>query len=168
LNIHHHKIYRMLKFNSNGLLIPDINIQSDIVELESIFVTSVSTRRVELFEKYISYTNSLKVLCNNSELTQWVDGSFVTKIPEPGDIDVVTFIDFTVLESLNDTLSNYKYPASQDIFGVDAYLVKVYPPEHRYYFSYQSDRTYWMGHFSKTKRNRLGNKLKKGFLEINM
>ena len=91
----------MLKFKAKGFLVPDINIQSDIAELEETFVLSMSDTRAKLFEKYILYTRALKTLCNNSELIQWVDGSFVTKIPEPGDIDLVTFIDFSIAEPLS-------------------------------------------------------------------
>ena len=159
----------MLNFNSNGLLAPDHNIQSTLAELENIFVTAIpSIKRRELFNKYLSYSTALKQLCNNAGLIQWVDGSFVTKKPEPGDIDIVTFIDFSIVEALNDKLTDYKHPASQNIFGVDAYIVKLYPTEHKYYNLYISDSAYWMNHFNKTRRNRIGNKLQKGFLEINM
>lgn len=69
----------MLNFNSNGLLVPDINLESDLVELEAVFVKNIPTiRRKELFEKYILYSDSLKQLCV-SNIKQWVDGSFVTK-----------------------------------------------------------------------------------------
>jgi hypothetical protein len=157
----------MLTFNSKGLLVPDHNIQSDIKELKKFFVDDIkSTKREELFKKYILYSKSLKKICNDKGLTQWIDGSFVTKKTDPGDIDVVTFIDFSIIAELN--LIDYKYPVSQSIFGVDAYIVKIYPSDHKLYTIYQADRAYWMSYFSKTRRNRIGNKLSKGFLEINM
>jgi len=90
------------------------------------------------------------------------------KKPEPGDIDLVTFIDFFIAEKLRDELKDFKYPFSEIVFGVDAYLVKKYPPNHRLYNLYISDSAYWMAHFSKTRRNRIGNKQSKGFLEIKM
>jgi hypothetical protein len=159
----------MLNFNAVGLLEPDNNIQSSILELERFFVTDIQTaKRKELFENYISYSNSLSGVCDNADLKQWVDGSFVSKKPEPNDIDLVTFIDFSVVEALNNQLVNYKYPASQNIFGVDAYLVSIYPPEHKCYPLYLADWAYWMSHFNRTRRNRIGNKLRKGFLEINL
>jgi hypothetical protein len=159
----------MLSLNSNGLLIPDHNIQSSIVELEKLFVTAIpSIKRRELFTKYISYSTGLKELCNDATLIQWVDGSFVTKKQEPGDIDLVTFIDFSIIETLNVNLTNFNYPASQNIFGVDAYIVRFYPEGHKFHPLYLSDRAYWMAHFTKTRRNRIGNNFPKGFLEINM
>jgi hypothetical protein len=153
----------MLNFNSNGLLVPANNIKSDILELEGVFVTNIRTiNRKELFEKYISYSNSLKELCNVN-LKQWIDGSFVTKKSEPQDIDLITFIDFKIVEVLNDSLTDYKYPASKTIFGVDAYIIRTYPTDHKYYLSYRADQAYWMDHFSRTRRNRIGNKLQKDF-----
>jgi len=90
------------------------------------------------------------------------------KKSEPGDIDLVAFIDFAIIEALGDSLTNYKYPASAAIFGVDAYIVKIYPKNHKYYSLYIGDQSYWMDHFSKTRRNRVRNKLQKGFLEIKL
>ena len=101
-------------------------------------------------------------------LTQWIDGSFVTKKQEPGDIDLVTFIDFSVAEKLGDDLKDFKYPLSEIVFGVDAYLVKIYPPGHQLHQLYVSDSAYWLHHFTQTRRNRIGNKQHKGFLEIKM
>jgi hypothetical protein len=159
----------MLKLNSNGLLVPDRNIQTDIVELEKTFVTAFqSVTRKRLFDNYISYSIALKELCKDQKNIQWIDGSFVTNRPNPDDIDLVTFIDFSIVEKLKDDLTAYKYPNSQNNFGVDAYIIKVYPIGHKYYQSFLADKAYWMNHFSKTKRNRVGNKLKKGVLEINM
>jgi hypothetical protein len=159
----------MLRFNSNGLLVPDHNIKSNVNELEDIFVKSIKTnKRIELFSNYINYSNSLKELCNDVNLIQWIDGSFVTQKAEPKDVDLVTFIDFEIDKELGDKLINYKYPASKNLFRVDAYLVRLYPKGHKYYSIYESDRAYWMDHFNKTRRNRIGNKLPKGFLEINL
>ena len=159
----------MLIFNLNGFLVPDQNIRSSIDEFEKEFVNSIqSTKRRELFNKYVSYSAGLKELCKGGEFTQWIDGSYVTKKPEPNDIDLVTFIDFSIVESLGNSLNDYKYPASRSLFGVDAYIVKIYPYGHKYHLLYQSDTAYWMNHFNQTRRNRIGNKLPKGFLEIIM
>jgi hypothetical protein len=73
-----------------------------------------------------------------------------------------------MIESLGDRLSDYKYPASLNHFGVDAYIVKAYPYEHKNHLLYLSDKAYWINHFNQTRRNRIGNKLPKGFLEIIM
>lgn len=159
----------MLKFNTKGMLIPDTNIPSDITELEEIFVNGITSyTRGHLFNKYISYSKALKELCDNGELIQWIDGSFATKKSNPSDIDLVTFVEFSAVDELGDRLTNYKFPASKSIFGVDAYIIRVYPPNHKFYQLYQLDKLYWMDYFTKTRRNRIGNKLPKDFLEINM
>ena len=110
----------------------------------------------------MQYTNELKKRCADV-LTQWIDGSFVTKKQEPGDIDLVTFIDFSVAEKLGDDLKDFKYPLSEIVFVVDAYLVKIYPPGHQLHQLYVSDSAYWLHHFTQTRRNRIGNKQHKGF-----
>lgn len=157
----------MLRFNLQGLLTPAENIYTSISEFEETFVKSVYTPgRRQLFINYINYSSELKDQCGGIGITQWIDGSFVTKKQEPHDIDLVTFIDFSIAEMFEDTLSEFKYPRSEIMFGVDAYLVKTYPPGHRLYKVYLSDRAYWINHFGKTKRNRVGNKSSKGFLEI--
>ncbi len=156
----------MLKFNSSGLLVPAKNIKSTVPELKETFAINIT--RNQLFQNYIAYTASLKELCNNETLTQWIDGSFVTQKAEPNDIDLVTFVSFHIIDELGDKLLNYKYPASKNVFGVDAYLVRYYPRNHKHYSIHQADYAYWMDHFNKTRRNRIGNKLQKGFLEINV
>jgi len=65
----------MLKFNTLGLLTPPENISSDITEFEQVFVNDIQTsKRRELFNNYIHYTNELKGRCGADELTQWIDG----------------------------------------------------------------------------------------------
>jgi len=157
----------MLTFNSKGLLVPNLNIQSSISELKNEFVDNIPTdKRKILFNNFIEYSRQLKVACNNVEVLQWIDGSFTTKIPYPDDIDLVTFIDYSVIEPNEALLNNYKFPQSVDIFVVDAYIVKVYPDNHLKYPLFIGDRSYWMDRFDRTRRNRAGNRLPKGFLEI--
>ena len=100
-----------------------------------------------------------------NELHQWVNGSFVTKKNNPGDIDLVTFLDTNSIQELGSKLDNFKYPNSEILFSVDAYIVEVYPENHKYRYLYLSDKAYWMDRFTKTRRVR-GNRLSKGFLEI--
>lgn len=96
---------------------------------------------------------------------QWINGSFVTKKSNPGDIDIITFLDYKVTQHLGSKLDDFKYPNSENIYGVDAYIVEEYPEGHSNIFRYISDRSYWLDRFTKTRRVR-GNRLSKGFLEI--
>jgi hypothetical protein len=68
---------------------------------------------------------------------------------------------------LGNLLQSFKYPASEINFQVDAYIVAVYPIQHKKYYLYQHDSAYWMDQFDTTRRNKNGNRLSKGFLEIN-
>ena len=157
----------MLYFNQSGLLVPGSVISSNLNELELEFVTNIPTpERITHFEGYKKYSNSLKKLCGNESLVQWIDGSFVTKEPMPKDIDLVTFIDFNLITNLGNLLQSFKYPASETNFQVDAYIVAVYPIQHKKYYLYQHDRAYWIDQFDTSRRNRKGNRYTKGFLEI--
>jgi len=79
----------------------------------------------------------------------------------------VSFVSYKELAYDVHKLDNFKYPFSINNFGVDAYIVLVYPEDHKNYPLYISDRLYWMELFDKTKRNRSGIKNPKGFLELN-
>ena len=157
----------MLVFNSKGYLVPNTNIISDLSELETEFVSNIiSDKRISLFANYLQYSKELKSYLDGAALLQWIDGSFVTKKKDPGDIDLVTFIDVEWANNLGTDIDKFKYPSSSDLYGVDAYLVKIYNREHKKYPLYKGDRTYWMDKFDKTYRNRLGQKSPKGFIEI--
>jgi hypothetical protein len=144
----------MLNFNSKGLLVPNLNIESSISEFRTEFVNNLpNEKRQVLYDKYIQYSDKLKAACHNIELLQWIDGSFTTKTSSPGDIDLVTFIDYSIVESNQQALSDFKFPESIYNYGVDAYLVIVYPINHKKHPLFIGDRLYWMDRFDKTKRN---------------
>ena len=156
----------MLTFNQSGLLVPDNKITSTIQELENEFVLKIaSVKRREIFEAYVKYNEDFKKVCNLDELHQWINGSYVTQKNNPGDIDLVTFLDYKIVTKLGSKLDAFKYPNSEIIYGVDAYIIEVYPQNHINNFRYVSDRAYWLDRFTKTRRIR-GNRLSKGFLEI--
>ena len=156
----------MLVFNSSGLLVPDNKIVSSLEELETEFVNNIPTpKRKEIFEAYKHYVEQFKEQCNLQELHQWINGSFVTKKSSPGDIDLITFLDFETVKQLGDNINNFKYPKSEIIYGVDAYIIEVYPENHKNCFIFLSDKAYWMDRFTKT-RSVKGRRLAKGFLEI--
>lgn len=157
----------MLEFDAFGYLIPNSPIRSSIQELEQVFVIEYSSvQRSKLFDQYLSYTRNLKEIIGNEKITQWINGSFVTRSnPSPSDIDVVSFIDSVLVEKLGNDLSKFIFPFSKNNYpGVDAYLVEY--SEDRDVL-YQIDKAYWLHQFDKTRRNkRTGQKQSKGFLEI--
>src|ERR1039457_471336 len=102
-----------MQFNSRGLLIPDLNIPSNLDDFEKEFVNIIqSDERKSIFENYVRYSERLKDLCNGANFLQWIDGSFVTKKPNPGDLDMVTFIDFNIIETIKGNIDQFKYPNS--------------------------------------------------------
>lgn len=156
----------MLTFNHSGLLVPDNKISSTLEELQNEFVIKTSSpKRAEIFKAYVKYNEDFKKVCNLQELHQWINGSFVTKKNNLGDIDFITFIDYELVDKLGSKLDNFKYPNSEIIYGVDAYIIEIYPKDHKHYIRFLSDKAYWLDRFTKTRRIR-GNKLSKGFLEI--
>lgn len=157
----------MLNFNASGLLVPNNNIVTSIDYLERHFVHEIpSETRCEIFKKYLTYSNELKKVLNLDTLKQWVNGSFVTKIRNPKDIDLVTFVDFELRRMFETELKQFEAKSANEHFEVDAYLVTVFPQGHQKNFLFESDRVYWMDKFSRTRRDRTGKKNHKGFLEI--
>ena len=63
-------------------------------------------------------------------------------------------------------LKQFEAKEANEYFGVDAYLVTVFPEGHEKIFLFESDRAYWMDKFSRTRRDRRGVKHPKGFREI--
>lgn len=159
----------MLTFNQTGYLEPDSPILVTQQEFHDVFVVQYSSvERSMLYESYQRYSSDLKRLCSGISLRQWVDGSFVTKVElRPSDIDMVTFLDATLVEQLGASLDRFKYPNSKQHYsGIDGYLVSVYATDSPHHILTQSDELHWRSIFDKTRRNRNGMKLPKGFLEI--
>lgn len=157
----------MLNFDSKGLLTPNTNIVASVADLKQHFVDAIpSDTRPENFDKYVHYSNELKKLLSVDSLKQWINGSFVTNIKNPKDIDLVTFIDFDLRVKFQAELREFEAKGANDIFGVDAYLLTVFPDGHKDIFLFQSDRAYWIERFSRTRRDHSGKKNPKGFLEL--
>lgn len=99
------------------------------------------------------------------QLHQWINGSYVSKARNPGDIDMVTFIPNDLILKIGSGIERFVYPKSEKDFGVDAYIVEEYVSGHVDYNNYLADRAYWIDRFTKTRRIR-GNKLAKGFINL--
>ncbi len=157
----------MLQFDKNGLLVPNDAIPCTLEEFEATFVENIgSESRAKIFQGYLAYSDSLKSLISVSKLRQWINGSFVTTVPNPKDVDLVTFVDYSDVERLGKNLDSFKANGAFASQGVDAYLLIEYPESHPKHFLHHSDKFYWMDLFSNTRQNRQGKKFNKGFLEI--
>ncbi len=157
----------MLHFDHKGHLTPYTAIPATIHQLETEFVDNIpSQTRVKNFENYRNYLSALIAACHNEPFVQWVNGSFTTKKTDPSDIDIVSFIDHSLLQSSKKLFEQFVYPNSFEQYEVDAYIVPVYTHDHQNNSLSISDRLYWMDNFNKTWYNRAGKRLPKGFLEL--
>ncbi len=157
----------MLNFDERGNLKPYQCIHSSLSEMENYFVSSIkSETRKNNFEKYLRYSSDLKRLSGGAELTQWINGSFVTMKAEPEDIDLVTFLRHDQVKKMGTLIDSFKMHNGLLIYGVDAYIVEVHPTSSKYFNHTIGNKAYWNMQFGNTKTNRLGRKHKKGFLEI--
>lgn len=157
----------MLKFDGRGNLIPYQVIRSSVHELKKYLVEEIeSTTRIDSYEKYVKYSNDLKGLLDGIEIRQWINGSFVTKKKNPKDIDFVTFLNSNDIQRLGNKLDDFIGTRSNETYGVDAYIIEVYPDGSKNAFRTDFDTAEWYHLFSHTKRNRRGNIFNKGFLEI--
>ena len=123
----------MLQFNNKGYLIPDKNISSTLAELEQTF--KINNIRVDINNLYLKYSDELKKIIGK-EIKQWIDGSYVTMNNAPNDIDILTFINYDDYEKHENELSNFFYPNSKAEYNIDAYLIIVYPKNHKKIFYY--------------------------------
>lgn len=82
-----------VQFDIRGNLHAYPFIELSPFEFEQFFVKPfrIGSQRHLLFAEYIRYTTNLRQLLGHS-FYQWIDGSFVSNVHSPNDIDVVSFI----------------------------------------------------------------------------
>ncbi len=112
--------------------------------------------RQELFDKLQCLVQTLQsndVLCD-----LWLDGSFLTEDPDPGDIDVAIKVDDEVMQSLTDHQDDLLMSISRDdeafVEGLDTFVFAGYWIGHPYYGSdvdegYSRDVPSWGWQFGK-------------------
>lgn len=145
----------MLQFDEYGNLTPDQPIESDLGEVEAVFV--FNGHREALFNRLkLFFEDISSVGCDPVEI--WLDGSFATRKNKPNDIDLVLFVDYQIFDMLEVRLWELKKLYKKEI---DAYFVSVYPETHELNRLTKSDRIYWLNQFSD---DRLGRK--KGIIQI--
>jgi hypothetical protein len=140
-----------LDFDKNGYLAAGIHEMAQ-PDLEANFVTAFpySSTRSEIIAGYNRHAAEIVALVGRCE--QFLDGSFVTNKNDPGDVDLVIFVDASVLDALD--------AAKRDAFRAlvngketrktrmcDAYICPVYPDGHANADASRQSRKYWMGEF---------------------
>ena len=158
-----------MNFDRLGNLTPYEIIETDLKTFQNCFVNEMENfkHRDKLFQDYLNYTKKLcKIVTNH--FFQWINGSFVTQKNTPKDIDLVSFIDFRLVEKYQHQLKNMIYPISKAEYNMDAYIVKLYPENDKNVVFSKSDSLYWFHHFQKSRANKAGEKFYKGFIKIDL
>jgi hypothetical protein len=161
----------ILPFDSRGNLEGNSPIIIDLDTFKANFV--YNEKRELLFRKYQNYIIQLKKVTENAHFYQWINGSYVTKLANPKDIDMVTFIDFELYQKLTNSDISFKEtlssPYTKQQFDLDCYFEETYPSNHKEYQNFQSNQLYWHHLFIKTnpKHDRNKKTFPKAFIQIN-
>ncbi len=157
-------------FDIRGFLKPEGKNECTFEELQLNFVEpfDLESTRYQLLKNLEKYNQELLELLEGHPITQWINGSFVSTKKNPKDIDLVTLLDYSIVETKENKLKKFTREHSLDHYKIDAYIVKLYPLDHPYYNRTKSDLLYWENWFSKTRLNRRKQRFPKGFLELRL
>ena len=155
-------------FDIRGYLKPYGRNATDLNLLQRLFVANMadSETRDKLYEGYLRYNDDLKALLSGQKYTQWVDGSFISNKLNPCDIDLVNLIDHELVEEYEEGLKDFIMGRGKETYGVDGYVIVIYPEGHPKYIRTRSDLVYWEHWFSKSRKDRRKQRYPKGFLEL--
>lgn len=144
----------------------NIKIRYSDFKLHFVEQADPPSSRPIIFERYEKYLEAFKKKVS-PRFVQWINGSFVTKKKNPDDIDFVTFLDYKVYEEKELVVKDeFVRKSVLNSYGIDAYLVVIYPENHKLYSCTKSDTLYWYEWFSRTKMNKQRKRHHKGFVEI--
>jgi len=143
-----------LEFNQHGYLISASPAEVSLEAFAAEFV--VNEHRARLFTEYKSFLKDIAGLIERP-FYQWLNGSYVSKHPNPRDIDLITFVPYDCYDSMEGELRMLK----KRYANLDAYFVKEYPLGHSKRFVTEFDKTEWRFLFSTDRRKR-----EKGFVQI--
>lgn len=127
-----------LKFDHPPLLAPGRHVLS-LQEIESLcvhpFTGASRARREHLFcalEEVVQQLLSVALPCEI-----FVDGSFFTQKPDPGDVDCIVTVDDSVMQALAPEQRILIDALNQEVYvaGVDSLVVTKYPRGHKYFGS---------------------------------
>ena len=153
----------MLTLDENGYITPDKPVIVDYETFVGEFV--VNDHRAEIFSEYKSMLQGLSELLGK-DFHQWINGSFISTEKNPADIDLVNLIDHHVVDQHESDLVRFTASEAKETFGIDAYIVKIYPQDHPFSVRTQSDVKYWEHWFSNSRKNRRRVRFPKGFIEL--
>lgn len=157
---------QVIQFDEHGLLRPYKGINATVAVLKEYLVDGFqkSYSRQILFENYLWYVEHFKKKVF-PYFEQWVNGSFVSRHPNPRDIDLVTFLDYRVFYAKEKLLDEF-LSFSLEPKGIDAYIVPVFPNGHEHFSITKKFKGQWPNRFTRTKADEADNVFRKGFLKI--
>lgn len=155
--------------NSNGLL-PVGRHQVTVEQFRQHFVDAfpASKTRGRLFRRWLQHRESLMSVI--AVRSQWIDGSFVTAKTDPGDIDLVSFMDGVTFDGLAPGLRGMVAglvagKETKAVWLMDSFAVYEYPTDDPR-VDVVADLTAWWDAFWQRSRDEDG--LVKGYLEVMM
>jgi len=157
-----------LSFDTRGHLKPYEKLELNYDAFKTYFVEAFETgsTRHKLFKHYEKLTNDFREKITGN-FTQWINGSFVSNKTNPHDIDLVTLLEYEIAEKYDDLIkSSFIGSNLYKQYRIDAYLVVMYPENHRKHKWTKSDLFYWYEWFTKSKMNRQRKRFPKRFIEI--
>lgn len=156
----------MLLFDENGYIHPHEIIEVSLTEFERVFIQSMENRdhRQLIFSGYLRFIKDLKSTLGVS-FYQWVNGSFTTKKPFPGDIDVVSFIEYDRFISKLPQIEHF-HAVSKNLYNTDAHFAAVCKWNHRFFDRSEQNQAYWKDVFGFSRPDENGIKHPKGILKI--
>lgn len=148
-----------MTFDQYGHLTPYAIIETDLSTIEQAFVKEFpeSATRSAIFTEYLAYLNHLKSIIGATGFYQWMDGSFITQVQQPNDIDVITFVDWQIHRQYGSRLEVLRTEKVDSNYGIH------YPTNHKYHPLYLYEREDWIEIFGSTKDG----KYPKGIIQIN-
>lgn len=155
-------------FDIRGYLKPYGKNEINKENLKKVFVDPFdeASSRKRLYQGYLKYNKDLQALLAGQRYVQWIDGSFISTQINPRDIDLVSLIDYRFIEKYELELKRFLNRDGKNNYGIDGYMVRVYPEGHDKYIRTKSDLIYWESWFSMSKKNRRKQRFPKGFVEI--
>lgn len=125
-----------------------------------------NSSRKKLYDGYVRYNSELKELLSSKKYVQWIDGSFISTQINPRDIDLVNLIDYRLIDNYEKELHRFINHEGKEKYGVDGYIVRIYPEGHKNHIRTKSDLIYWENWFSMSRINRRKQRFSKGFVEL--
>lgn len=157
-----------LKFDERGNLSPYGKSEMKRSEFKEMFVDAFieTSTRYEIYNNFEKYVTEFGAEIS-FDFKVWINGSFVTNKQNPGDIDIVSLLDYRIaLERTVILQDKFLNRSSLKEFKIDAYVVRTYPEDHKEYGKTRSDLLYWEHWFSNSKKNRAKKRFPKGFIEL--